>query len=38
MSTPDYFLYKPPIILIDADSDTEFIDSSDSDDSYEMDT
>ena len=32
MSTPDYFVYKPPVIWIDADSDTELIDSSDSED------
>ena len=37
MSTPDYFVYKPPVIWIDVDSDTELTDSSDSDDSDEMD-
>ena len=30
MHIPDYLVYKPPVIWIDADSDTEFIDSSDS--------
>ena len=29
---PDYLVYKPPVIWIDADSDTELIDTSDSED------
>ena len=37
MRTPDYLVYKPPVIWIDADSDTELIDSSDSEDMDESD-
>ena len=37
MTVPDYLTYKPPVIWIDADSDTELIDSSDNEDMDESD-
>ena len=37
MTIPDYLTYKLPVIWIDADSDTELIDSSDNEDMDESD-
>ena len=37
MITPDYLTYKPPVIWIDADDDTELFDSSDDEDLNESD-